>query len=167
MFLTDTSFYFSLVNGNFQLTLFCFFFNCPSWLFTLLTNFSPCGPSLSPGTCCAPSTSPIDSSNSSPSAGFFCACLCLASQVNRSGTLSSSASLWDHHLPSALSLSTIVKGLCAQSLSHIWFFAIPRTVCRQTPLSVGFYRQEYWNGLSFPSPGESSDTGIHLPRHLH
>ena len=35
-------------------------------------------------------------------------------------------------------------------------FATPWTVARQAPLSMGFSRQEYWNGLPFPSPGESS-----------
>ena len=29
----------------------------------------------------------------------------------------------------------------------------PWTVARQAPLSMGFPRQEYWNGLPFPSPG--------------
>ena len=35
-------------------------------------------------------------------------------------------------------------------------FVTPWTVAVQAPLSMGFPRQEYWNGLSFPSPGESS-----------
>ena len=26
------------------------------------------------------------------------------------------------------------------------------TMARQTPLSMGFLRQEYWSGLPFPSP---------------
>ena len=30
----------------------------------------------------------------------------------------------------------------------------------QTPLSMGFPRQEYWSGLPFPSPGALSDPGI-------
>ena len=30
---------------------------------------------------------------------------------------------------------------------------IPWTVAHQTPLSVEFCRQEYWNGFPFPSPG--------------
>ena len=35
--------------------------------------------------------------------------------------------------------------------------ATPWTGARQTPLSMGFSRQEYWCGLPFPSPrGESS-----------
>ena len=29
----------------------------------------------------------------------------------------------------------------------------PWTVARQTPLSMGFPRQEYCNGLTFPPPG--------------
>ena len=28
---------------------------------------------------------------------------------------------------------------------------IPWTIARQAPLSMGFSRQEYWSGLSFPS----------------
>ena len=30
----------------------------------------------------------------------------------------------------------------------------------QTPPSMGFSRQEYWSGLSFPSPGDLPDPGI-------
>ena len=30
----------------------------------------------------------------------------------------------------------------------------------QTPLSVGFPRQEYWRGLPFPAPGDLPDPGI-------
>ena len=32
-------------------------------------------------------------------------------------------------------------------------FMNPWTVAHQAPLSIGFPRQEYWSGLSFPSPG--------------
>ena len=39
-------------------------------------------------------------------------------------------------------------------------FATPRTVTRQAPLSMGCSRQEYWSGLSFPSPGDLPDPGI-------
>ena len=41
---------------------------------------------------------------------------------------------------------------CACVLSHMQFFATPRTVARQAPASVGFQRQEYWSRLPFPSP---------------
>ena len=33
-------------------------------------------------------------------------------------------------------------------------------VAHQAPLSMGFSRQEYWNGLPFPSPGDLPDPGI-------
>ena len=36
----------------------------------------------------------------------------------------------------------------------------PRTVAHQASLSVEFSRQEYWSGLSFPSPGDLPDPGI-------
>ena len=39
-------------------------------------------------------------------------------------------------------------------------FVTPWTVTRQAPLSMGFPRQEYWNGLPFPSPGDLHDRGI-------
>ena len=34
------------------------------------------------------------------------------------------------------------------------------TVVHQAPLSMGFHRQEYWNGLPFPSPGDLPNSGI-------
>ena len=43
---------------------------------------------------------------------------------------------------------------CAQSLSRFRFFAIPRTVAHQAPLSMEFSRQEYWSGLTFPTSGD-------------
>ena len=33
---------------------------------------------------------------------------------------------------------------------------------RQAPLSMGFFRQEYWSGLPFPSPGDLPNQGIEL-----
>ena len=35
-----------------------------------------------------------------------------------------------------------------------------RTVPRQTPLSTGFSRQEYWSGVPFPPPGDIPNLGI-------
>ena len=37
---------------------------------------------------------------------------------------------------------------------------IPWTVACQAPLSMGFFQQEYWSGLPFPSPGDLPDPGI-------
>ena len=36
------------------------------------------------------------------------------------------------------------------------------TVAHQAPLSMGFFRQEYWSGFPFPSPGHLPDLGIEL-----
>ena len=45
----------------------------------------------------------------------------------------------------------------AKSLSCVQLFATPQTVTGQAPLSMGFSRQEYWNGLPFPSPEDLPD----------
>ena len=42
----------------------------------------------------------------------------------------------------------------AQSVSCVWLFATQWTAARQVPLSMEFSRQEYWSGLSFPTPGD-------------
>ena len=34
------------------------------------------------------------------------------------------------------------------------------TVALQAPLSMDFFRQEYWSGLPFPSPGDLPHPGI-------
>ena len=39
-------------------------------------------------------------------------------------------------------------------LSRVQLFATPWTVTHQASLSMGFFRQEYWSGLPFPSPGD-------------
>ena len=36
----------------------------------------------------------------------------------------------------------------------------PWTVARQAPLSMGFFRQEYWSGLLGRPPGDPPDPGI-------
>ena len=38
--------------------------------------------------------------------------------------------------------------------------ATPWTVTHQAPLSMGFYRQEYWSVLSCPSPGDLTNPGM-------
>ena len=48
----------------------------------------------------------------------------------------------------------------AQLLSQVQLLATPWTVARQAPLSKWFFRQEYWSGLPFPSPGDLPDPGI-------
>ena len=55
-----------------------------------------------------------------------------------------------------------VACVCACVLSHFMsdFFADPRIVSRQAPLSMEFSRQEYWGGLPCPLPGELPNPGI-------
>ena len=45
-------------------------------------------------------------------------------------------------------------------LSRVQLFATPRTVVYQAPQSVGFSRQEYWSGVSLPSPEDLPHPGI-------
>ena len=44
--------------------------------------------------------------------------------------------------------------------SRVRLVATPWTVAHQAALSMEFPRQEYWNGLPFPSPGALPDLGI-------
>ena len=50
--------------------------------------------------------------------------------------------------------------VCVQSLSHVWLFATPWAVACQAPLSMGFFRQEYWSRLPFPTPRDLPDPWI-------
>ena len=45
-------------------------------------------------------------------------------------------------------------------LNHVWLFSTLRTVAHQAPLSTEFSRQEYWNGLPLPPPGDLPHPGI-------
>ena len=47
-----------------------------------------------------------------------------------------------------------------QSLSRVRLFVTPWIVAYQGLPSMGFSRQEYWNGLPVPSPGDLSSSGI-------
>ena len=63
--------------------------------------------------------------------------------------------------------TSAIKGLRikVKLLSRVWLFATPWTVASQASLFMGFSRQEYWNGLPFPSPWNLPDPGIE-PRSL-
>ena len=57
----------------------------------------------------------------------------------------------------------ILTILCLCVLSHfgcIQLFATLYTAARQAPLSMGFSRPVYWNGLSWPPPGDLPDLEI-------
>ena len=44
--------------------------------------------------------------------------------------------------------------------SYVRLFAILSTLALQAPLSLGFARQGYWNGLPYPPPGDFPDPEI-------
>ena len=50
-------------------------------------------------------------------------------------------------------------GLVSKSCLYL---ANPWTVACEASLSMGFSRQEYWDGLPFPSPGDLPHPGIEL-----
>ena len=57
------------------------------------------------------------------------------------------------------------RSLHACVLSHfhfVWLCVTLWTITLQAPLSMGFSRQEYWNGVSCPPPGDLLDPGIKL-----
>ena len=47
--------------------------------------------------------------------------------------------------------------MCAQSCLTL---TTSRTTAHQAPLSMGYFRQEYWSGLPFPLPRDLPDPGI-------
>ena len=50
----------------------------------------------------------------------------------------------------------------ASTFSHVQLLMTPWTIARQALLSMKFPRQEYWSGLSFPTPGDLPDSRIEL-----
>ena len=48
----------------------------------------------------------------------------------------------------------------AKSLQSCLILATLWTVARQAPLSMGYFRQEYWSGLRCPPPRDLPDRGI-------
>ena len=54
----------------------------------------------------------------------------------------------------------MIRCMCAQSLSCVQLLVDLWTVARQTPLSMGFPRQEYWSGMPFSSLEDLPDPEI-------
>ena len=57
-------------------------------------------------------------------------------------------------------LSVIQRVCMISHFSRVQLFVTPWTVACQAPLSMAFFRQEYWSGLQRPPPGDLSDPGI-------
>ena len=54
--------------------------------------------------------------------------------------------------PSWLSIHYTFTICVLSHFSRVRLCATPWTLAHQAPLSMGFPKQEYWNGLSFPPP---------------
>ena len=70
------------------------------------------------------------------------------------------ANSWPKYEVTYLCNSTIAPALSTAAVcpvlscfSGVRLFATLWTVAHQAPLSMGFFRQEYWSGLPFPPPG--------------
>ena len=60
--------------------------------------------------------------------------------------------------PCRLSIHMLLLLLLLLShFSHVRLSATPETTAHQAPPSLGFSRQEHWNGLPFPSPMQESE----------
>ena len=57
--------------------------------------------------------------------------------------------------------STMLEACLLSCFSCVQHFGTLWTVASQAPPSMGFFRQEYWSGLSCPPPGDLPDPGIH------
>ena len=79
---------------------------------------------------------------------------CLQSLVTKVLEPSASASVLPVNIQSWFHLVTLWKW-SEKLLSHV----TPWTVAHQAPPSIEFFRQEYWSGLPFSSPGGSSRPG--------
>ena len=53
--------------------------------------------------------------------------------------------------------------VCVCVLSPVQLFKTPWTVACQAPLSIEFFRQEYWSGLPCPPLGDLPNLGIEHP----
>ena len=58
-------------------------------------------------------------------------------------------------LPHSQALNTVKEALCQVASVVSDSLRPPWTVARQAPVSIGFFRQEYWSGLSCPAPKEA------------
>ena len=91
------------------------------------------------------------------SLGFF------HSESSKSGILHLQyVSFWTRHIPNAQ--QPYVVDWC-RLITKWCLFCNPMNVAHQAPLSMGFPKQEYWNGLPFPSPGDLPDpqgSNLHL-----
>ena len=57
----------------------------------------------------------------------------------------------------------MVECMCVCLVTHVQLFATPCTIVCQVPLSIGFFRQEYWSGIEPRSPALQVDSLLSEP----
>ena len=62
--------------------------------------------------------------------------------------------MWADQLDRYFSKADMLLLLLLSLFSRVRHFATPQTVTHQAPLSMGFFRREYWGRLPFPPPGD-------------
>ena len=68
-----------------------------------------------------------------------------------------SAEEWIKKMQHIYTMEYLCSCLLAQSCLIL---SDPMDCSHQAPLSMGFFRREYWSGLPFPLPGDLPDPGI-------
>ena len=66
------------------------------------------------------------------------------------------------NMPTSLTFVCMCVCVCVCTLSHVQLFATLWMVAHQFPLSMAFFRQEYWSGLPLHTPGDLPDPGVEL-----
>ena len=66
-------------------------------------------------------------------------------------------SKWERRESSISGCFMLLLLLLLSCFSHVWLCATPQTAAHQAPPSLGFSKEEHWNGLPFPSPMRESE----------
>ena len=70
------------------------------------------------------------------------------------------SSLWWEYLGKADTCLSWRKACVLRWISRVQLFATLWTTGHQTPMTMGFCKQEYWSGLPCPPPGDLPNPGI-------
>ena len=78
--------------------------------------------------------------------------------IDVSNLISDSSEFWQKFWEDSL-LNLCIHNEVAQLY---WTLCDPMDLASQAPLTLEFFKQEYWSGLPFPSPGDLPKPGIEL-----
>ena len=86
---------------------------------------------------------------------YVCVCMCVCAKKERRYSYPRMICKIVDWPQSSCPFSHVLR--CAQ---QFWLFVTPWTAAHQTPLSMGFSRQECWSGLPCPPPEDLPNSGI-------